>query len=95
MAGISGNRLWTRKKGRNVQPAYYTYPVNASQFYDQAKKAPEIFRRPEAREMRSSEFVTYQKTYLLSAMGLAPRSRRLLTAARAARVAGMFAAAAP
>ena len=45
--------------------------------------------------MRSSEFVKFEKSYLLSAVGLAPRSRRLLAAVRAARVAGMFAAAAP
>ena len=48
-----------------------------------------------SREMRSGEGVTYQKTHLLSAIGLAPKSRRLLTAVRAARAAGMFAAAAP
>jgi hypothetical protein len=47
------------------------------------------------REMRSGEVVTYQKSYLLSAMGLAPKSRRLLTAVRAARAAGILAAAAP
>src|ERR1700689_4066644 len=39
--------------------------------------------------------VTYQKIYLLSAMGLAPKSRRPLTAVRAARAAGILAAAAP
>jgi hypothetical protein len=49
----------------------------------------------EARKMRSSEFVEFEKTYLVSAVGLAPKSRRLLAAVRAARAAGMFAAAAP
>jgi hypothetical protein len=47
-----------------------------------------------AREMRSSEGYLLE-TYLLSAIGLAPRSRRPLTAVRAARAAGIFAAAAP
>ena len=59
------------------------------------KKAPEAAGANEAREMRSSESDKSEGTYLLSAMGLAPRSRRPLTAVRAARAAGMLAAAAP
>ncbi len=51
--------------------------------------------KEESREMRSGEGLTYQKTYLLSAIGLAPTSRRPFTAVRAARAAGMLAAAAP
>ena len=58
------------------------------------KKAPEGAGATRTREMRSGEFLP-TKTYLLSAMGLAPRSRRPFTAVRAARAAGMFAAAAP
>ena len=58
------------------------------------KRAPVGTGATRARAMRSREF-TYQKTYLLSAMGLAPKSRRLLAAVRAARTAGMPAAAAP
>jgi hypothetical protein len=38
--------------------------------------------------MRSSEFVEFEKSYLVSAVGLAPKSRRLLAAVRAARAAG-------
>jgi hypothetical protein len=58
------------------------------------KKAPEGTGATRTREMRSSEFLP-TRTYLLSAMGLAPMSRRLVTAVRAARAAGMLAAAAP
>jgi hypothetical protein len=49
----------------------------------------------EAREMRSSESDKSKRFYLLSAIGLVPRSRRLLTAVRAARTVGIPAAAAP
>ena len=59
------------------------------------KKGAGRFRRHEAREMRSSESDKSEESYLLSAMGLAPKSRRLLTAVRAARAAGILAAAAP
>jgi hypothetical protein len=44
--------------------------------------------------MRSSEKKTL-KTYLLSATGLAPKSRRPFTTVRAARALGWLAAAAP
>ncbi len=59
------------------------------------KKGAGNFRRREAREMRSSESCKFLSTYLLSAIGLAPKSRRLFTAVRAARALGIFAAAAP
>jgi hypothetical protein len=62
------------------------------------KKGAGIFpgaMRKKSREMRSSEGLTYQKIYLLSAIGVAPKSRRPFTAVRAARAAGMLAAAAP
>jgi len=60
------------------------------------KKAPEGTGATRVtREMRSRESGKNLKSYLLSAMGLAPKSRRLLTAVRAARTLGMFAAAAP
>lgn len=59
------------------------------------KNGAGIYRRHEAREMRSGEFAKIRSNYLLSATGLAPKSRRLLTAVRAARAAGILAAAAP
>jgi hypothetical protein len=60
------------------------------------KKGAGFYPAPRvSREMRSSEKLKSEQTYLLSAMGLAPKSRRPLTAVRAARAAGMLAAAAP
>jgi hypothetical protein len=59
------------------------------------KKGAGGFRRHEAREMRSGESDKSEEAYLLSAMGLAPKSRRLLAAVRAARAAGRAATAAP
>jgi hypothetical protein len=61
---------------------------------DKRKKAPEASGATRAREMRSSE-LHLPKIYLLSAMGLAPKSRRLLAAVRAARAAGRPETAAP
>lgn len=70
-----------------------------SRFVNQKKKGAGINPAPmnALRRMRVREAVLSEKTYLLSATdgpGV-PKSRRLLTAVRAARVAGWFAAAAP
>jgi hypothetical protein len=64
--------------------------------YDwRGKKAPEV-PAPEGDSRDAVKRVgKFLKTYLLSAIGLAPKSRRLLTAVRAARTLGMLAAAAP
>jgi hypothetical protein len=67
------------------------------QAFSAQKRAPEGSgaMREDAREMRSSESLKPERIYLLSAMGLAPKSRRLFTAVRAARTLGIPAAAAP
>ncbi len=78
------------------QPRFLNLRSKNSMHCRVKKKGAGIYPAPRvSREMRSSEKLKSERTYLLSAIGLAPKSRRLLTAVRAARAAGRAAAAAP
>jgi hypothetical protein len=103
------NVPWVNLRQDRLRTLGYFGMSRPTQSIATKKKGAGGFRRHEAREMRSSEsgksrstnsgrqiqIDKFKETYLLSAMGLAPKSRRLFTAVRAARAAGILAAAAP
>jgi len=96
MVGTSeATRLLAKNSAFHEQPIRTQLATPGFEAVPARKKAPESSGARGTREMRSSESVKLLKTYLLSAIGLAPKSRRLLTAVRAARTLGMLAAAAP
>lgn len=95
---VSFHKRLPFQQSKKKAPEFPAPKENAREMRSSEFPAYQNFSSSKLLNYRIPQFLNRSMTqwsYLLSAIGLAPKSRLLFTAVRAARVAGIFAAAAP